>query len=241
MKIVVAGDAQDLAGKAARVVLDLLRRRPEAVLTVATGETPRGMFRELVVAARGNPSLFSAVRWVMLDEYAGIAADDRRRLASWLSRELLDPLGGHAGRLTAFDPLAADAAAEGRRIEAAISSLGGMDLAVLGLGPNGHVGFNEPGSPFDSRTRLVSLAPESVSSNAAYWGSEACVPRRAFTLGLGTLMEARSLLLLVSGERKRTILRSVLNDPIGPQLPASVLRLHEDAVVITDRAALPET
>ena len=135
------------------------------------------------IAARLDPS---RARFVTLDEYRGIAAKDRRRLLLWLRRELLDPIGVGEDRVVAFDP-EADPDAEPARVEAEIARLGGIDLAIVGLGPNGHVGFNEPGSGFDSRSRRVALAPESIRSNAAYWGSEDDVPREGFTLGLGTL------------------------------------------------------
>ena len=177
------------------------------------------------------------MRFVTLDEYAGIRRDDPRRLFSWLKRELFDPLGIVASHIHAFDPQAAPEA-EAERIERAITDAGGIDLAVLGLGPNGHLGFNEPGSAIDSRTRQVTLAVESITSNAAYWGSEAAVPHQAFTLGLGTLHEARQCLLIVSGMAKAQILARALEGPIEPDLPASLLRCHSNATVVADLAAL---
>ena len=119
-----------------------------------------------------------------------------------------------------------------------IAAWGGIDLAVVGLGPNGHLAFNEPGSAFDSRARRITLTPESIRSNAAYWGSEADVPRAGFTLGLGTLRDARQLVLIASGARKRDILARTLHGPIGEDVPATLLRVHPHATVIADRAAL---
>ena len=121
-----------------------------------------------------------------------------------------------------------------------IADRGGLDLAVLGLGPNGHIGFNEPGTPFDAPTRPVDLTEESVSSNAAYWGSRDAVPRRAMTLGMSTLGAADHVVVLVSGERKRSILRRTLHGPIGPDVPATMLRTRDRVTVMADRAAMGE-
>jgi glucosamine-6-phosphate deaminase len=137
----------------------------------------------------------------------------------------------------AFDPLA-DHKSECQRIEETVTALGGLDMAVLGLGPNGHLGFNEPGSSFDSRTRKVALAPESIVSNSSYWGSMADVPAHGLTLGLGTLREARTILVLVSGRAKADIIARLLREPISESLPASILRLCPHSTLIADRAAL---
>jgi len=235
MKLIAAADHDDLSRQAAALVIDQVETKPASLLVVPTGETPLGMFRALVSAAGGAD--FSRASFVTLDEYAGIGPGDRRRLLLWLRRELLDPLGIGDDRVIAFDP-EAEPVAEAARIEAAIAALGGIDLAVVGLGPNGHLGFNEPGSAFDSRARLVALTPASIRSNAAYWGSEADVPREAFTLGLGTLRAARRLAMIASGARKRAILGRTLRGAVGEETPATLLRVHPDATVIADREAL---
>ena len=237
MRLVAVDDDDALGAEAAELVAGQLREKPDSLLVVPTGATPLGMFRALVAAAAGGTIDFGHCRFAILDEYAGIAPGDRRSLEGWLRRELLDALGIEAGRIIAFDH-AADPAAAAARVEAAITAAGGIDLAILGLGPNGHLGFNEPGSAFDSRTRLDALTPESIRSNAAYWGSEDAVPRMGLTLGLGTLDDARRLALLVAGARKRDILAATLDGPVGPAVPATLLRRHGDATVIADRAAL---
>ena len=239
MRVVAVADEAALAAEAAGLVSEQLQAKPESLLVVPTGATPLGMFRALVAAGAAGAIDFSRCRFAILDEYSGIAADDRRSLQGWLGRELLDPIGIDGARVIAFD-LAADPASEAPRIEAAIAAAGGIDLAFVGLGPNGHLGFNEPGSPFDSRTRRIALTPESIRSNAAYWGSEDAVPREGLTLGLATLHEARRLVLLVGGERKRSILARVLAGAVGPDVPATILRTHRDGIVIADRAALDE-
>ncbi|MCB1488491.1 MAG: glucosamine-6-phosphate deaminase [Bauldia sp.] len=237
MKILEATDYDDLSHKAADIVIDQVRAKPTTLLVLPTGNTPLGLFRELVRAAKSGAADFTAVRFVTLDEYAGLAADDRRRLLSWLRQALLDPIGVGDDAVLAFDPKA-DPAAEAGRIEAGIAARGGIDLAVVGLGPNGHLGFNEPGSAFDSRTRQVSLTAESIRSNAAYWGSEADVPTTAFTLGLGTLAESARLVLIASGAAKAGILSRMTGGDISPEVPATLLRRHPDSLIIADRDAL---
>lgn len=237
MDLIAVGDAALLAAEAARLVRAQLAAKPDSLLVVPTGATPLGMFGALVEAAEAGAADFGRCRFAILDEYRDIAPDDRRSLQGWLRREFLDPLGVAVERVIAFDARAAPEE-EAARVEEAIAAAGGIDFAVVGLGPNGHLGFNEPGSPFDSRTRRVVLTPESIRSNAAYWGSEDAVPLEGFTLGLGTLRAARRLMLLASGERKRDILARTLAGPVGPAVPATLLRLHADAIVLADRAAL---
>lgn len=237
MRIVEVADYAELCRQAADKVVATVAAKPDAVLVLPTGNTPLGLYRELVARHRSGQVDFGRVRFVVLDEYARIDRADPRRLTLWLERALLDAIGAGAERVLAFDP-GADPDAEAVRVESAIGGLGGIDLAVLGLGPNGHLGFNEPGSTFDSRARLVTLAGETIRSNAAYWGSRARVPVAGLTLGLGTLRQARQLLLLVSGAAKIDIYRKFRDGPVGPSLPATLLRMLDDATVLVDRAAL---
>jgi glucosamine-6-phosphate deaminase len=232
-------DAAGLAQRAADLVLKQVAAKPESLITLATGNTPLPLFRELVAASKMNRRLFARACFVTLDEYADIAHADRRRLLHWLRREFLEPAGIHDRQVVAFDPLA-DHRIECQRIEDAIRARGGLDMAVLGLGPNGHLGFNEPGSSFDSRTRKVTLAPESIVSNAAYWGSRAEVPVHGLTLGLGTLRESRSILVLVSGRAKADIVGRLMREPVSETIPATMLRLCSQSVVIADRASLAQ-
>jgi len=237
MIIDAATDYDDLSRRAAAVVVAQLRTKPDSLLVLPTGATPLGLFGALVAAAKAGDVDPSRARFATLDDYRSIAANDPRRLLSWLRRELLDPLGVGEDRIIAFDP-EGDPESEPARVEAAIAEAGGIDFAIVGLGPNGHLGFNEPGSRFDSRSRRVVLTPASIRSNAAYWGSEDVVPREGFTLGLGTLMEARHLVLIASGARKREILDAALHGPVSEAVPATLIRRHPAATVIADRAAL---
>ena len=239
MNLIVADDYPELCRSAAVAVLDACTASgPEPLAVFPVGATPTGMFREL---AEHHRAAFARLHVVQLDEYLGLAEADRRLLATWLRRVLLDPLEIGADRFIRFESLAADPERDASRVERMIAARGGLDLAVLGLGPNGHIGFNEPGTPFDAPTRPIDLTEESLSSNAAYWGSRDAVPRRAMTLGMSTLGAAERVILLVSGRRKREVLRRTLHGPIGPDVPATMLRTRDRVTVMVDRDALGET
>jgi glucosamine-6-phosphate deaminase len=237
MKLDVADDYDDLSRRAAALVVDQMRAKPSSLCVFPTGNTPRGMFRVLIERVRSEGIDTSSARFVVLDEYARIAEGDRRSLTDWLRRELLNPLGVGNDRVLHFDP-SADPIGECTRMDRAISRAGGLDLAILGLGPNGHLGMNEPGTPFDRPCAYVELTPETIRSNAVYWGSEADVPRTGFTLGLGTLSGATSFVLLVSGAHKADILACVLSSHQTTELPATIVHRHPSALIIADRAAL---
>lgn len=238
MKLVVADDYDDLSRRTADLVAAQLVARPASTFVFPTGNTPRAMFRALIGRVAADRIDVSRVRFVVLDEYAGIAPDDRRSLTAWLQRELLAPLGIGDDRLLRFDACG-DPPGECARMDAAIARAGGIDLAILGLGPNGHLGMNEPGTSFDQPCAFVELTPETIRSNSVYWGSEADVPRTGFTLGLATLLAARSLVLMVSGSHKADILASVLASPASIDLPATIIHRHPCSTVIADRSARP--
>ena len=238
MKIEAVEDNEEMSRRAAALFIAQARKRPDSVCVLPTGRTPEGLFRLLVEVARNGSVEFSRLRFVTLDEYAGIDQDDRRCLYQWLRRALFDPIGMSVEQVAAFNSASTEPDAEAVRIEKAISAWGGIDLAIVGLGPNGHVGFNEPGSAADSRARRVALTEESIVSNARYWGSEQDVPRFAYTLGIATLREARSVILMASGTAKAAILAKALEGPESPDVPASLLRSHADFTVLADREAL---
>jgi glucosamine-6-phosphate deaminase len=205
---------------------------------VATGQTPMGLYEEL--AARHRAALLDTDGMVaiQLDEYLGLEPDDRRSLFGWMRRSFLEPLGvpdEHVIRL----PLDGDLEGACAAFDRDLDRRGGVDLAILGLGLNGHLGFNEPPSPRNAPTRAVALSPETITANARYWGGDvADVPPRAVTIGLAPLLAAREILLLVSGRGKREIVHRALEGPVGPDVPASFLQQAGTAVtVIVDRLA----
>jgi glucosamine-6-phosphate deaminase len=231
MKLQIFDDYTSLCAAVADAVIRQLTGKPASVLVFPTGNTPLGLFKELVRLEQAGRADFSKAHVVVLDEYKGLEAGDPRSLTDWLKRELLLPTGVLSQHIHGFEfgPQA---------VEDKIKTLGGLDLVILGLGPNGHLGFNDPGSPFDSRARDVELAPASIASNAAYWGSEDRVPRQGQTLGLGTLAEARALIVMVSGAAKQGILKQTLEGPVSPDVPASLLRRLNQAALFVDRPSV---
>jgi glucosamine-6-phosphate deaminase len=236
MKVVVADDYEDLSRRGAAWLRRALAGISNPTVVLPTGNTPIGLYRNL--AADPNSQFLGNVRFIQLDEYQGVPREDSQTLAGWFRSVFLQPLSIPTTALLSFDPSVPDPEGEAARMDAAATKAG-IDVCVLGLGQNGHLGFNEPGSDFKSRTRVVELSEESIKINAAYWGDEAQVPRRAFTLGLGTLASSYHTLLLVSGAHKAGILTATLEGPRSPQVPATCLRSFRDVTVIADRSALP--
>lgn len=237
-QLAIARDAAEMSEVAAEIVAQTIKARPDARISVPTGSTPLGMFDVLAArAARGEVD-FSNVEVYCLDEYIGVTADDPNSLTAWLGEAFLDRVGVdpervHTLPVTASDPVAAAAA-----YDADVVSRGGLDLAVLGLGPNGHIAYNEPGSAADSRTRVVTLTPESISQASAYWRDTVPIPKQAMTVGVGTLLESNRIVLLVSGTAKADILRRTVKERPGPEVPASWLRLADARLtVVADEAA----
>jgi glucosamine-6-phosphate deaminase len=238
VQTVIVTDAAALALRAANEIALEIARKPKLSLLAATGNTPMATYSELSSRRASGTLDVSGLRVAQLDEYLGVSDDDPRSLYRWLERSLTEPLGVTPDRLVRFHANASDPNADCLDFETHLAGWGGIDLAVLGLGPNGHLGFNEPPSPADAPTRVVDLTPESLESNAPYWnGLE--VPRRAITAGMNLILASRRVLLLVSGEHKRGILRRALLEPITPDVPASLLR-HANLTVIADQAAWGE-
>jgi len=227
----------DDAGAAARTVADLLdaelRRPGRRVLGVAAGNSPLEAYALLV--ARRPP--IDGLDVVLLDEYVGLGADHPASFRHQIRTVLTDPLGVPGERVHGLDGLAPDLDAACRRFEQTLAELGGVDLQLLGIGRNGHIAFNEPGSAHDSRTRVVALSASTRAANAAAFPAPADVPDRALTQGIGTILEARRLVLLATGATKAEALRRALHDPVGPAVPAGAVRRRPDVIVVADRAA----
>jgi glucosamine-6-phosphate deaminase len=226
-------DALSRAG--ADVVSGLLRSIPAARVVVATGATPMGLYRELAHRRERGELDAAGVTVFQLDEYAGIAPDDHRSLLGWARRCFVEPLGIPPDRVVPV-PIDGDPSACAE-YDRQVDRAGGYDLAILGIGRNGHVGFNEPPSAVSAPTRLVDLSPESIDSNAAYWGDVEHVPRRAVTIGMAGLLRSRTILLVASGGSKREIVRRAVLGPITDAVPASHLRAAADLRVLVDHAA----
>jgi glucosamine-6-phosphate deaminase len=235
---VVPPDAVATVG--AGLVLDALRAaaRPRPTLMPALGESALGVYRELGRMADAGAATVAGLRLVQLDEYLDIAPDDPRSLAGWLRRDVAAPLRVADADVVTLPSDTDDPDAASVAYDSAVTAAGGIDVAVLGLGPNGHLGFNEPPSPAGAGTRAVTLTPESLESNARYW-PDLPVPTRALTAGMSTILAARRIVLVVTGAGKRTILRRMLSEPEGPALPASLLRSSPVATLLADEDAWP--
>lgn len=236
LRIVPAAD--DLARAAADIVTESVRLKPDAVIALPTGSTPLGMFTVLVTRIHAGEANFTRTRFFCLDEYLGVSKDDPNSLTGWLFREFFTPAGIDPSQVETIPSEPDDPVAAAHAYEETIRAAGGLDLAVLGIGPNGHVAFNEPGSAGDSRTRVLDLTAESRAQAAAYWEGSFPAPTQAMTIGVGTLLDAHRLVLLASGASKAAILREAVRGPITPEVPASFLRLQPGKLtVIADQAA----
>jgi glucosamine-6-phosphate deaminase len=239
MRLELVDDYDALSIAAERFIAGEITRLPALVLLAATGDTPVGAWNRLGSRYGSGGLDTSRLTVVQLDEYAGIGADDRRSLFAWTERAVIEPLGVPADRVVRFENAGMDGAASCRGYAAAVQARGGIDLAVLGLGPNGHLGFNEPPAGPSAATRVVPLSPASIASNARYWGSPADVPTHALTAGMDIILGARKILLLVSGAHKADVLRKTFEDEVSDDLPATHLRGAADVTVIADQAAWP--
>jgi glucosamine-6-phosphate deaminase len=215
----------------------VLQRKPDAVLGLATGSSPLLLYRELARRHEAGEVSFRSARAFLLDEYVGLAPDHSQRYRNVIRREFEEHVDFAAGALQGPDGGASDISAACAGYEKAIADAGGIDLQLLGVGSDGHVAFNEPGSSLASRTRVKTLTAQTRADNARYFGSIDEVPRHVLTQGLGTIAESRHLLLLAAGRRKSGAVRAMVEGPVAAMCPASLLQLHPHATVILDEEA----
>jgi glucosamine-6-phosphate deaminase len=234
---IVAG-AGEMSEAAAYIVMDTVRAKPNAAISLPTGSTPLGMFDVLAARAARREVDFSRVEVFCLDEYVGVTPDDPNSLTGWLREAILERAGFDPGRLHMLPAAAEDPVTAALAYEHDLAACGGLDLVVLGLGPNGHIAYNEPGSTVDSRTRVLALTQESIAQASAYWHDTVPIPSRAMTMGVGTLLDAKRIVLIVTGEAKADMLRRTLEEPPSAGIPASWLRLAGSRLeIIADEAA----
>ena len=236
MEVVIA-PADVLARLAADAVEAVVRSRSEAVLGLATGSSPLAVYDELV-ARRADGLSFARVRAFMLDEYVGLAADHPERYRNVIEKEFVSRVDFAPGAVRGPDGLAADLPAACADYEAQIADVGGVDLQLLGIGTDGHIAFNEPGSSLASRTRIKTLTKQTRQDNARFFGGSVDeVPRHCLTQGLATIMSARHLVLLASGRAKAEAVHQLVEGPISAMWPATVMQAHPHATVLVDDAA----
>jgi len=237
VEVIVLPAPIDVGRLAARKIGQLIRGKPAAVIGLATGSSPLAIYAELAAAVRAGSLDVSQVSGFALDEYVGIGEEHPQSYAAVLRREVAEPLGLDPSRVRVPDGRASDLDAACQAYEAAIRDAGGVDLQILGIGANGHIGFNEPTSSFGSRTRLKTLAPRTRADNARFFDSLDDVPTHCLTQGLGTIMAARELLLVAQGSRKAAAVAAAVEGPVSSMCPASILQFHPKATVIVDEDA----
>ena len=238
MRIYQEADYDAMSRRTAAIIAAEVVRKPDCVLGLATGSTPVGAYRQLAAWNREGLLSFRSVTSVNLDEYKGLGPDHDQSYRYFMDRNLFDHVDIRRDRTHVPDGLAADPEAECRRYDALVASLGGTDLQLLGLGHNGHIGFNEPGGVFVKETHVVDLTERTIEANARFFVNRDEVPRQALTMGIGTIMAARRVLVAVSGADKAEAVRLAFTGPITPAVPASILQLHPDVVLVGDTAAL---
>lgn len=231
---------EEMSALAAGMIGAQVILKPDCVLGLATGSSPIGTYKKLVESCEKGLLDFSGVRTVNLDEYCGLSGDNPNSYRYFMNDNLFDHVNIDKENTHVPNGFAEDLEAEAARYEAFIESLGGVDLQLLGIGHNGHIGFNEPADHFPLGTHLVDLTHSTIEANKRFFASEADVPRQALTMGIGTIMRARSILVVVSGKDKAEIVRKAFCGPVTPQVPASVLQLHADVTLVGDEEALSE-
>jgi glucosamine-6-phosphate deaminase len=235
MELIVTSDYEEMSAVGADIVASIVAHNPSAVLGLTTGNTPVGLYRHLVARHQNGLLSLSNIRAFCTEEYLGVSPQDEYGLFSWLNRLLIAPCNlppSQVFRLRAEDSEPQLACQE---FEHQIKQFGGFDLVIQSVGTNGHIGFNEPDSPFNSHTRILALTEDTLEYNANYWDME--VPRYALTIGLGTILTARRILLLVSGRSKAEPIKQALRGPVTPEVPASILQGVSYLTVIADQEA----
>ena len=237
MNVVVTDNYDEMSKAAAAVIADQLKAKPESVLGLATGTTPIGLYAELVRACDAGEISFANAQSFNLDEYRGLPGTHDQSYRYFMQENLFDHVDIDVAKTHVPDGSMEDAEAACAAYEEAIAQAGGVDLQLLGLGHNGHIGFNEPCDSFPVNTHCVKLTESTIEANSRLFDSIDDVPREAYTMGIGTIMKARKILLVVSGAGKAEIVRDVVCGPVVPQVPASVLQLHPDVTVVVDKEA----
>ena len=238
MKIYKAKDYKDMSRKAANIISAQVIMKPNCVLGLATGSTPIGTYAQLVEWYNKGDLDFSEVTTVNLDEYKGLPRTNDQSYYYFMHQHLFDRVNIDPERTNVPNGMEPDAEKECGRYEELIRSLGGVDLQLLGLGHNGHIGFNEPGEAFEKETHCVDLTESTIEANKRFFASADDVPKQAYTMGIKTIMQAKKILIVVNGENKADFVERAFFGPVTPEVPASILQLHNDVTLVGDEAAL---
>lgn len=238
MRIIKTKDYNDMSRKAANIISAQIIVKPDSVLGLATGSTPIGTYAQLVDWYQKGDLDFSKVTTVNLDEYKGLTRDNDQSYYYFMNENLFSKVNIRHNHTFLPDGMESDSGKACSAYDQVIAATGGVDLQLLGLGHNGHIGFNEPGPVFEADTHCVDLTESTIQANKRFFASIDDVPRQAYTMGIKTIMHAREILVVVSGEDKAPIVKEAFFGPITPKVPASVLQLHNNVIVVADEAAL---
>lgn len=240
MRIIKTKDYEDMSKKAANLIAAQIILKPDSVLGLATGSTPIGTYKNLVEGYRKGDLDFSQIKSVNLDEYRGLPRENDQSYYYFMHDNLFKHVNINLENTHLPDGMEADSEKACMEYEAIIKEVGGQDLQLLGLGHNGHIGFNEPCDEFEKITHCVNLTQSTIEANKRFFASADDVPKQAYTMGIGTIMQAKKILVVVSGADKAQIVKDAFFGPVTPQVPASILQMHPDVTIVADEAALSE-
>lgn len=238
MQVYVAENYADMSRKAANILSAQVILKPDTVMGLATGSSPVGTYQQLIEWYKKGDLDFAQVRTVNLDEYAGLAPEHSQSYRRFMQENFFDHINILRENTHVPNGLAPDLEAECRRYNQVIQRLGGIDIQLLGMGHNGHIGFNEPGQAFELETHVVDLTDNTIEANARFFASRDEVPRQAITMGIKSIMQAQRIVMVVSGADKADMVRAAFAGPVVPQVPASILQMHPNFILVGDKAAL---
>ena len=237
MKVYIGKNYDEMSRIAANVLSAQVMMKPDCVLGLATGSTPIGTYKVLIERCAAGDLDFSQVKSINLDEYVGLSGEHDQSYRYFMNNNLFNHINIDKANTNVPNGLAEDVDAECERYNNVINTLGPIDIQVLGMGHNGHIGFNEPDDHFPLETHKVDLAQSTIDANARFFASADEVPRQALTMGIKTIMQAKKVLVVVSGKDKAEIVKKAFTGPVTPQVPASILQMHSDVILVADEAA----
>lgn len=238
LKIMKTANYEDMSHLAANMIIQKVQTNPEAILGLATGSTPVGLYNDLINDHKRTGTSYKNIKTVNLDEYIGLDKDDKNSYLTFMRERLFNHININPLNTALPNGMATDIQQEATRYEQYIQDIGGIDVQVLGIGHNGHIGFNEPGTSFQSRTHIVTLAESTRKANARYFASIDDVPTQAITMGIQNIMDSKEIILLASGATKAEAIKRLVHGEISEDFPASILRLHNNVTIIGDQDAL---
>lgn len=238
MKIYVGEDYKGMSRKAANILSAQIILKPDSVIGLATGSTPIGTYDQMVIWYNKGDLDFSEIKTVNLDEYKGLSGDNTQSYRYFMNKQFFNRINIKKENTYVPNGLEADGKKACEEYNRIIYNLGGIDMQLLGLGHNGHIGFNEPGEAFEKETHCINLTKSTIEANKRFFEREEDVPKQAYTMGIKTIMQAKKIVVVVSGEDKADIVKKAFIGPVTPEVPASVLQLHNDVTLVGDKAAL---